>query len=288
VITVRSRYLSPGYWRAPEQTAAAYQTDPNDPSLRSYLTGDLGRMRADGMLEHLGRADGQVKIAGQRVEIAEIEEALIESNGVREAAVVAHAVAQGEKRLAAYIVLDSDIGSPAGSPAMSAHALRQQLAGKLPDYMIPAAIVEMESLPLLPFGKIDRSALAPPAWTRPELPEPYVAPRTPVERSVADIWQEVLGLEQVGIHDRFLDLGGNSLQAAQIAARVQSEFNSDLAHTVLLRSPSVAEMALTVVEMRASELDAWQVERFLEELEEPPPHLAQGSIPLKRGKPEGQ
>jgi amino acid adenylation domain-containing protein len=270
-IAIRSRYLSPGYWRAPELTAAAYHAEPHDPTLRTYLTGDLGRFRPDGMLEHLGRIDGQVKIAGQRVEVAEIEEALIESEGVREAAVVAHAVAQGENRLAAYIVPDS--------VAPPAHTLRQRLAARLPDYMIPAAFVELESLPLLPFGKVDRSALVPPAWTRPDLPEPYVAPRTPVEIAVARIWHEVLGLERVGIYDRFLDLGGNSLQAAQIAARVQSEFSTGPTYSILLSSPSVAEMALAIVEQRAGELDAALFERLIDELEELPARSSQDAMP---------
>jgi amino acid adenylation domain-containing protein len=239
-IAVRSRYLAAGYWRRPDLTAAAFRPDPDGGDARIYKTGDLGRMRADGCLEYLGRKDAQVKIRGHRVELIEVENALLETGRIREAAVAAREDRFGDARLVAYIV-------PERRPAPSGVELRGILGRALPDYMLPAAFVELEALPLNPNGKVDRRTLPDPPSVRPELATPYVAPRTPLEALLAGIWAEVLGLDRVGVDDRFLDLGGDSLLAARVAARVRDALGIGLPPAALLATPTVAGQALAAL-----------------------------------------
>jgi amino acid adenylation domain-containing protein len=191
-IAVKSRYLSLGYWRRPDLTQARFLPDANGSGERIYLTGDLGRMRADGCLIHLGREDFQVKIRGHRVEISEVETALLNYSGVNEAVVVAHEDPRGEKCLAAYLVASRGVVPSPGE-------LRNSLADKLPDYMLPTAFVFLDALPLTPAGKVDRRALPPPETYRQELEAAYVPPRSDVERVITMIWQDVLRIEKVGL-----------------------------------------------------------------------------------------
>jgi len=240
-IAIRSRYLSPGYWRRPDLTAAAFRPDPAGGPERIYRTGDLGRRLPDGCLVHLGRKDFQVKIRGFRVEVAEVEGALLSLPTVQEAVVVAREDRPGDRRLVAYLV-------PTARPAPTVTALRQTLAAVVPDYMLPAAYVLLDALPKTPGGKVDRRALPPPGRTRPALDQPLVAPRTPVEATVGAIWQEVLGLDELGIHDNFFDLGGHSLAASQVLARVTETLHVDLPLRVLFAAPTVAGVAVAVVQ----------------------------------------
>ncbi len=182
----------------------------------------------------------QVKVRGHRVELAEIEMALLGLPGIKDAVVIQRHDARGGPRLVAYLV-------PAGEPAPTVSALRSALARALPDHMVPSAFVTVNALPLTPAGKVDRRALPAPGRVRPELDGPFVAPRTPVERGVTDIWADVLALDQVGIHDHFLDLGGDSLLATQIIARVIQTFRVELPVRALFDSPTVALMALVIV-----------------------------------------
>src|SRR5258706_10620315 len=176
-IAVRSRYLSPGYWRRPDLTRAAFSLASSMGANRLYRTGDLGVMQSDGCLMHLGRLDFQVKIRGNRVEIAEIEMALLGLDAVKETVVVAREDIPGLKRLVAYIV-------PTSTPAPTASALRSALAVKLPDYMIPSAFVSLDALPLIGIGKVDRRALPEPAHSRPQLETPYVGARNELEQQL--------------------------------------------------------------------------------------------------------
>ena len=240
-IAIRSRYLSPGYWRRPDLTAAAFRPDPAGGPERIYRTGDLGRRLPDGCLVHLGRKDFQVKIRGFRVEVAEVEGALLSLPTVQEAVVVAREDRPGDRRLVAYLV-------PTARPAPTVTALRQALAAVVPDYMVPAAYVLLDALPKTPGGKVDRRALPPPGRTRPALDQPLVAPRTPVEATVGAIWQEVLGLDELGIHDNFFDLGGHSLAASQVIARVTETLHVDLPLRVLFAAPTVTGLAVAVVQ----------------------------------------
>jgi acyl carrier protein len=259
-IAVKSRYLSPGYWRRPDLTRARFLPDPNGGNERIYLTGDLGRIRPDGCLEYIGRKDFQVKIRGFKIEVTEVETALLEHTNVRESTVLAKEGRFGDKQLVAYFV-------PSKKPGPSTSELRGLLKEKLPHYMIPSAFVMLDSLPLLPNGKIDRKAFPLPSSARPELGTSFVAPTTPVEEEVAKIWAEVLSLDQVGIQDNFFDLGGHSLLASQVISRVINTFNVELPIKSLFESPTAADMAVVITENMAKKAGDEELARMLAELE---------------------
>ncbi|MBO3748353.1 amino acid adenylation domain-containing protein [Streptosporangiaceae bacterium NEAU-GS5] len=196
--------LARGYLNRPALTAGRFRPDPFGPAgSRMYATGDLARRRADGALEFLGRLDDQVKLRGLRIELGEIGAVLREQAGVRDAAVIVR-----EDRLVAYVIGDAEHG-----------ALRAALRARLPDYMIPAAFVTLDELPLLPNGKLARRSLPAPAAHRSD--PGAVAPRTDTERLIAGIWRELLNVETVGIDDDFFDLGGHSLLATQVVAKLR-------------------------------------------------------------------
>jgi amino acid adenylation domain-containing protein len=259
-IAVRSRYLSPGYWRQPDLTRAAFVPVSPGETMRLYRTGDLGCIQADGCLIHLGRQDQQHKIRGYRVEIAEIETALLALGTVKEAVVVVRQDVPEQQRLVAYIV-------PATTPAPTVSTLRRTLAATLPDYMIPSAFMMLDTLPHIGIGKVDRQALPMPAASRPDLANPYVAPLTPIETAACRIWAEMLGLEQVGIHDHFMELGGHSLLATRIVSRLRDLFRVEVPLRALLEAPTVAEMAVRILSYQAEALDPVDIERWLAEIE---------------------
>jgi acyl carrier protein len=259
-IAVRSRYLSPGYWRRPDLSAEKFLPDPNKGDKRVYLTGDLGRMLPDGCLCHLGRKDFQVKVRGHRIEVAEIEAALLRLDTIKEAIVVGRANQTGDKRLVGYVV-------SVGEPRPTVTTLRHALTKQLPDYMIPSAFVMLESLPLTPNGKVDRTALPELGNSRPELDTPFVAPRTPVEQKLAQIWTEILSLDSVGVHDNFFDLGGHSLAATRVVSQVIKQFQIEVELPSLFQSPTVAEMASVIAEHEGKQLGEKELDRILTELE---------------------
>jgi amino acid adenylation domain-containing protein len=259
-LAVRSRYLAAGYWRRPDLTHAAFLPDPAGGDARIYLSGDVGRLGLDGCLVHLGRQDAQVKVRGFRVELAEVEQALLALAGVREAVVRTWEGQPEGQRVVAYLVPDS-------SPAPTAGALRRALAERLPAAMIPATFVVLDALPLTPSGKVNHQALPPPGRARPQLETAFVAPRTPVEQRVAEIWAEVLDLEQVGVHDGFLDLGGDSLRASQVLSRVAGIFQVSLPPQALFAAPTVAEMAVVLVQHQAEMVGEAALEQLFAELE---------------------
>jgi amino acid adenylation domain-containing protein len=233
--------LALGYLNRPELTAEKFVADPYLPGARLYRTGDRVRWRADGTVEFLGRVDTQVKIRGFRVEPGEVEAALRSWPGVREAAVVVREDTAGDRRLVAYV---------AGEVA--ADEVREHLRGRLPEHMLPDAIVRLDGLPLTANGKLDRKALRAPGLGLAE--ERYVAPRTSAEEVMAGIWAEVLRLERVGVEESFFDLGGHSLLAARVVSRVQQVFGVELPLRVLFEGPTVAELAKAVEEMRRAGL----------------------------------
>jgi amino acid adenylation domain-containing protein len=235
-IAVRSRYLSPGYWRRPELTSAAFFPDPDGGSRRVYLTGDLGRMLPGGCLLYAGRKDSQVKIRGYRVETAEIEAALRSAPGVREAAVTVRDDGDGEKRLLAFAV-------PRDGATLDAAALRSSLRDSLPDFMVPSTFVVRDDLPRTPGGKVDRDRLAALASAVRADRSGFVFPRTDVEARLALLWEEVLGAGPVGARDDFFDLGGDSLSAARLFDRVADVFGARLPASTLLECPTVEQMA---------------------------------------------
>jgi amino acid adenylation domain-containing protein len=234
-IAVRSRYLSPGHWRQPELSHATFVADEVDPDVRTYRTGDLGRLQADGFLEHLGRKDFQIKIRGHRIEAADVEAALRADDTVSDAVVMARR-RRGDDALVAYVV-------PAAGRSLDVAAFRRRLTSQLPAYMVPSAYVALEALPVLPNGKLDRRALPEPATTRPELDVPFLSPRNDVETAIAKIWSDLLEIDTIGVHDEFLDLGGDSLTAARIIARVSDRFPTTLLPRLLWEASTVARMA---------------------------------------------
>lgn len=236
-IGIQSRFLSPGYWRKPDFTQEVYRPDPNGGDQRIYLTGDLGRLDADGCLHHLGRKDGQVKIRGNRVETGEVEVALLECTGVREAVVLGREKRPGEMALVAYVVLNGTATVP---------DLRDILITKLPGYMIPSVVMVLDRLPLLPFGKVDLKALPDPEASRPMPSAEFVPPQTSVERALAGIWCDLLDLPAVGVLDNFFELGGNSLLAAQVASRIRKELHVDLAVGSIFEWPTIGALAVHV------------------------------------------
>jgi amino acid adenylation domain-containing protein len=224
--------VSRGYLERPALTAERFVPDPFGPAPggRLYRTGDRAKWRADGTIEFVGRLDGQVKIRGLRLELGEIEEVLRRHPDVTDAVVVAREDGAGEKRLAAYVV---------GSAA--ADELRAHLRRSLPEYMVPAAFVALDRLPLTTNGKVDRGALPAPQREAPD--ERYVAPRTPVEEALAALWAEVLGLERVGVEDGFFELGGHSLLIMRLIAGVQAAFGVDLPIRAVFALPTLGAMA---------------------------------------------
>jgi amino acid adenylation domain-containing protein len=221
-----------GYRRLPGQTAERYLPDPfgRMPGARLYRTGDLGRWLADGTIEFMGRGDAQVKVRGFRIELGEIEARLAEHTAVREVVVVARDGEVGDPRLVAYYVGDE----------ASAAALRAHLAERLPEYMVPAAFVRMDALPVNPNGKLDRKALPAPDYAS---AEEYVAPRTPLEEVLALIWAEVLGVERVGVHDEFFGLGGHSLLAMRVVTRVRQALGVEVSPRDVFEQPVLADFA---------------------------------------------
>jgi acyl-coenzyme A synthetase/AMP-(fatty) acid ligase/acyl carrier protein len=235
-IVVRSKYLAVGYWRQPQLTEAAFLPDPDGGEERLYFTGDLGVMRPDGCLMHLGRKDFQVKIRGHRIETGEIEASLAKLDSVKAAVVHAQPDRNGEQRLVAYIV-------KAPGKTATINELQRGLAHTLPDFMMPSRFVFLEDFPLLPNGKINRRALPVPSIDRPVLPVPYAAPRDLTESTLTAIWMDVLQLERIGINDRFLDLGGDSLRALRIFNRTMKSFGIKLSVSDVIRMETIAQMA---------------------------------------------
>ncbi|MEG4490504.1 amino acid adenylation domain-containing protein [Microcoleus sp. D3_18_C4] len=231
--------LTKGYWRNEEKTRASFVTHPVTGE-RLYRTGDLGRFLPDGNIEFLGREDFRIKIRGYRIEAGEIEAALNQHPAVRSCVVTAFGEDRSQKRLIAYVV-------PQQNAAPETCELRQFLSQKLPEYMLPSAFVMLEALPLSANGKVDRKAL--PAPNAAFLPKTFVAPNTPVEKVLAGIWAEILGVEKIGIHDNFfIDLGGHSLLATQIISAVRDTFGVDVPLRSFFESPTASEQAAALVE----------------------------------------
>lgn len=220
-IAVRSKSLSPGYWKNPELTKTVFQSSPEGNGERTYLTGDLGYKLPDGCVFHMGRKDSQVKIRGSRVELGEIEVALLNVGGVKEAAVIAHQDQSGGNHLAAYVALYDP-------PTVGVQDLRNALRKKLPKYMLPEALEILPALPLLSSGKIDRRALRPCQPVAYPSDNPEAAKLTLLETQLCGVWKRVLGLPGVGIQDDFFDLGGDSLLALQMVSEVEEHCGKKL------------------------------------------------------------
>ena len=238
-IAVRSEYLALGYWNRPDLTAQAFTADPDQPGVRVYRTGDLGRLHEDGCLEHLGRKDLRTKIRGVTVAIAEVEAALAGLPSIREAAVVARSAPRGERRLVAYYV-------PVSSPGPTVSEIRRHCTGCLPPQMIPAAYVRVDRLPLNENLKIDRSALPAPSRARPPLDCAYMPPGDPTQAELVYIWQELLEIEPIGIRDDFFELGGDSLLATAMLAAIEEALGDAVSPSILMAGSTIEQLAASL------------------------------------------
>jgi amino acid adenylation domain-containing protein len=259
-IVVKSRYIALGYWQKPEVTRSVFLSDPRGGDERFFRTGDLGRIRADGCLEHLGRKDRQVKIRGIRIEPAEVEAILAKHPSVRQAVVAAYEEAPGQKELVAYVV-------PAPDMKPSAAVLRECLRGLLPAQMVPTAFVVLDQIPVTTNGKVDRVALPPPGAHVRQSEVQFVAPSTFLERTIVRIWEEVLGAPGIGVLDHFLDLGGNSLKAMQIITRLQNAVEHVLPLESLFNIATVKEQAAAIEQHLAGPTNGDKNTALIAELE---------------------
>lgn len=241
--------LAHAYLNRPELTAEKFVPDPfgSEPGARVYRTGDLVRYCEDGNLEFGGRLDHQVKVRGFRIELGEVEEALSRHDSVRAAVVVAREARPGEQRLIAYVVGNESTPTPG--------EWRTFLIQRLPEYMIPSLFVGLDELPLLPNGKVNRQALPVPDASRPELRKAFVVPENPTQARLVEIWMNVLGLDRVGIHDDFFELGGDSILATRLVSRVRRIFEVELQLRELFWKSTVFELAAAIEELVIQQLE---------------------------------
>jgi amino acid adenylation domain-containing protein len=237
-VYVGGEQVARGYLNEAEQTAVRFVPDPysEEGGKRLYRTGDLGRYRADGRVEFMGRADHQVKIRGYRIELGEIEAALKEHEGVGESVVVIRESEEGEKRLVGYVTAREGM-------EIEGSELRRYVSERLPEYMVPGAIVRLERMPLTANGKLDRGGLPEPES---EVEGEYVAPRTQMEELVAGAWGELLGVERVGVNDNFFELGGHSLMVTRVASRISEAVQIELPFPIFFEKRTVAELAESI------------------------------------------
>ncbi|MFJ5548010.1 amino acid adenylation domain-containing protein [Streptomyces sp. NPDC093225] len=230
--------LARGYLGRPDLTAGRFVADPftDEPGARMYRSGDIVKWAGDGLLDFVGRADGQVKVRGFRIELGEVEAALAKDPALVQVAAVVREDRPGDRRLTGYLV-------PAQGTAVDTAAIRESLAAALPEYMIPSAFVVLDALPQTPNGKLDRKALPAPTAAGPTAGR---EPRTPTERLLCGLFAAVLGLERVGVDDNFFDLGGHSLLATRLVNRIRDALDADLAVGTLFAAPTVAALAAAV------------------------------------------
>ncbi|MBW4431901.1 MAG: amino acid adenylation domain-containing protein [Pelatocladus maniniholoensis HA4357-MV3] len=226
-----------GYLNRPDLTAEKFIPNPfSQQTERLYKTGDKARYLANGEIEYISRIDHQVKVRGLRIELGEIEVIISQYPAVRETVVIVNGESADSQRIVAYVV-------PQKEQTLKITELRSFLESKLPNYMVPAAFVTLEALPLTPNGKVDRKALPAPDTVRPELEVVYQPPQTEIEKTIADIWQEVLHVENVGIHDNFFELGGHSLLLVQVHSKLQKIFQKNLLLVEMFQHPTVSHLA---------------------------------------------
>jgi amino acid adenylation domain-containing protein len=240
-IAVRSAYLFPGYWNNAALTASAFVDIPDANGRRTFRTGDLGRLQADGCLEYLGRKDFLLKIRGHRIQAEEVELALLRVPGISHAVVAARKDAYGDDRLVAYV-------TPATKEIPTTSQMRDSLKKRLPDHMVPSKFMILESLPLNSNGKVNRQELPAPELDRAKLGTQFSAPTTPIESMLAKIWSEALNLNKVGTHDSFFDLGGDSIIAMKVISAIGRIFPWNLTLAEFYDACTVAHGAQLLVQ----------------------------------------
>jgi acyl-coenzyme A synthetase/AMP-(fatty) acid ligase/acyl carrier protein len=250
--------LARGYLNRPELTEERFVPDPfsSASAARLYKTGDLARYLPDGNIEFIGRRDHQVKIRGYRIELGEIEAVLGQHPDVQECVAVVREEVPEQKQIVAYIV-------PAAEGRLNGSEVRRFLRERLPDYMTPTVLVTLPALPLMPNGKVNRAGLPAPAQavTLPD-EETEAETATPVEEALIEIWREVIGVEKVGLHDDFFDLGGHSVLVAQITSRVRQVFEVELSMRHLFGAPTVSTLARVVEELLDEQLQSLSEEEL--------------------------
>jgi amino acid adenylation domain-containing protein len=252
-----------GYLHRPELTAERFIADPfsDDPAARLYKTGDLARWLPDGTIDCLGRLDFQVKLHGVRIELGEIEATLGTHPNIRDATVILHTATPTDQRLVAYVVTANGM-----TPATD--ELRAHLRERLPGPMIPSVFVSVDALPLTASGKVDRNALPEVDLTQRDATRDYVDPTTSLEKEIAAVWSEVLGIERVGARDDFFELGGHSLQAMRATTRLRTLFSVELPLTTFFEHPTVAEQADAVTDALATAEDDEELLAMISELQD--------------------
>jgi arthrofactin-type cyclic lipopeptide synthetase B len=266
--------IARGYLQHPDWTAERFLPDPfaGDSKGRMYKTGDMGRWRADGSIEFVGRDDFQVKVRGFRIELGEIEARLSEYEGVKQAIVVAREDAIGEKRLVAYYTLQAgETETKTENGKMGSHVgaeeLRGYLTSKLPEHMVPAAYVRLQQLPLTGSGKLDRRALPAPEGTA-YAARVYEAPEGEIETAVAEIWSQVLQVERIGRHDNFFVIGGHSLLAVRVIARLRKMLEVEVGISDLFARPVLSSFAERIVDVQLEMFDSADLANVLKQMEE--------------------
>lgn len=255
--------LARGYLNRPELTAEHFVCHPfsDEPGARLYKTGDLARYLPDGSIEYLGRLDSQVKIRGYRIELGEIESVLRQHPSIRESVVLIREDTPDDKRLVAYVILRENLKPTASE-------LHHFLLERLPEYMVPSTFVSLETFPLTPSGKVDRRALPTLGAVRLELGATFVAPRTPVEEILADIWTRILRIKHVGIHDNFFELGGHSLLATQVVSRLRTIFQVELPLRKFFETPTIIGLAAAITQEQAKTKEMDITAQLLAKLDE--------------------
>jgi acyl carrier protein len=257
--------LARGYLRRPALTAERFVPDPfAGPGARLYRTGDLARRRPGGEIEFLGRTDHQVKVRGFRIELGEIEAVLLAHPAVRQAVAAVREARMGASPSSSQIVAYVVAAGPAANPGTLRAALREQL----PEHMVPSLFVLLPELPRTANGKVDRQALPSPTADPASPGREPVAPRTPVERQVAEVWAEILGIERLGMHDNFFELGGHSLMATQVISRLEAAFGIDLGLPAIFKTPTVAGLAEAIMAREMARTDDGRLAELLARLED--------------------
>lgn len=240
LMAVRSRYLAQGYWRRPDKTMTSFRCDPEEPQKRCFITADVGRIGDDGCLEHLGRADHQVKIRGRRVDLAEVEAAIQATKLADDVAAMATEHSSADTRLVAYVV-------PRSGVRLSTRTLRRMLRQSLSSHMIPDDFVCLPQLPVTPGGKVDRLALSALARPKEDHKRRGPMPRDRIEKALAVVWESVLNVSPIGRHDDFFDLGGTSLQSMTLLTRIEDKFDIVLSPSILSQHGTIESLAEIIV-----------------------------------------
>ncbi|MBE9103653.1 amino acid adenylation domain-containing protein, partial [Nostoc cf. edaphicum LEGE 07299] len=255
--------LARGYFNRPDLTAEKFIPNPfSKKAARLYKTGDLARYLPNGQIEYIGRIDNQVKVRGFRIELGEIEAVINQYSAVGEAVVVIRKDSTNSQRIVAYIV-------PQKEQSITISEVRGFLESKLPSYMMPTNFVMLEALPLTPNGKIDRKALPALDTIRPEFEKTFVAPQTLVEKQLAIIWMQILGLEKIGINDNFFELGGHSLLATRLTSRINKTFEIELQLRLLFEFPTIAQLAKSIEDKKLAAKSFSPIEQVSREIQLP-------------------